>query len=136
MAQFLADVLLVTHTSFVLFVVFGLLLTWIGWIRKWSWVRNFWFRLVHLICITYVAIQAVMGKMCPLTVWEDRLRGVTNPGPGFIERWLARVLYYDLPDIFFISLYAGFGIVVILTFVLFPPHFPRRFQRRRPQVPS
>jgi len=126
MSTVFADILLVVHVTFILFVVGGLLLIWIGWALRWRWVRNLWFRLVHLLCIGYVAVQAVVGAMCPLTVWEDRLRGVERVGPGFIERHLGRLLYYDLPDWVFITAYAGFGAIVLLTFILFPPRWPGR----------
>ncbi len=119
--QILADLLLAIHASFILFVVVGLILIWAGWALHWSWVRHFWFRLIHLLCIAFVAVQSIVGAMCPLTVWEDRLRGVNRSGPGFIERHLERMLYYDFPDWVFMVAYAGFGLLVLVTFVLFSP---------------
>jgi len=44
----LADIVLVVHFAFVLFVVGGLVLIWIGVVLRWAWVRNFWFRVAHL----------------------------------------------------------------------------------------
>lgn len=126
MNRILANLLLSLHAGFVLFVIAGLVLTWIGWARRWGWARNFWFRLAHLLSIGFVAIQALCGAMCPLTVWEDRLRGIERPMPGFIERWLSRVLYYDLPGWVFIAAYVGFGVIVLATFIAFPPRWPGR----------
>ena len=39
-----ADLILVLHTAFIAFVLVGLVLTWVGIIRRWRWVRGFAFR--------------------------------------------------------------------------------------------
>jgi len=51
MSPLLADVVLVVHFAFVLFVVGGLALIWIGGAAGWQWVRGFWFRAAHLAAI-------------------------------------------------------------------------------------
>ncbi len=79
--RLLADVILVVHFTFVAFVVLGLLAVWTGRFLRWSWVRNFWFRLAHLLAIGIVAAESLGGIVCPLTTWEARLRelaGVTG----------------------------------------------------------
>ena len=43
----LADIVLVVHFAFVLFVLLGLIAIWVGALFRWSCVRNFWFRLAH-----------------------------------------------------------------------------------------
>ncbi|MBT8088371.1 MAG: DUF2784 domain-containing protein, partial [Gammaproteobacteria bacterium] len=70
----IADGLLLLHTLFVLFVVIGLLLIVAGRFLSWDWVRNPWFRLVHLVCIGIVVVQSWFGIVCPLTTWEMALR--------------------------------------------------------------
>ena len=75
----MADVLLVVHFLIVAFIVGGLLLVWIGAALGWRWVRNPWFRYLHLGAIAFVAAEALFGVMCPLTVWEDTLRGGVRP---------------------------------------------------------
>lgn len=37
----LADLVLVVHVAFIAFVIFGLVLVWVGGWRRWGWVRNF-----------------------------------------------------------------------------------------------
>src|SRR5206468_711548 len=59
-SAFLADVILVVHASFVLFVVGGFVLILIG-ARSWSWVRNRAFRILHLAAIAFVTIETVLG---------------------------------------------------------------------------
>lgn len=63
----LADLVLVVHASFVAFVIVGLLLIWIGHIRRWAFVRSFWFRVAHLAAIGVVAAESMSGFVCPLT---------------------------------------------------------------------
>jgi len=58
MRAVLADAILLLHFGFVLFVVGGLALTWIGAAAGWAWVRNFWFRAAHLGAIAFVAGEA------------------------------------------------------------------------------
>jgi hypothetical protein len=72
----LADLLVTIHLAFVAFVVVAQLLILVGWLARWGWVRNFWFRAVHLLCIAFVAVEAVGGIQCPLTTWEHDLRKV------------------------------------------------------------
>src|SRR5687768_1390366 len=76
--SWLADLILAVHFAFVLFVVGGLALIWIGAGARWRWVRNPWFRGCHFAAICIVTAEAVLGIMCPLTVWEDALRGARS----------------------------------------------------------
>jgi Protein of Unknown function (DUF2784) len=116
----LADFILVVHFCFVLFVVGGLFLVWLGAGRGWRWVRNFWFRIAHLAAILFVAGESVVGMVCPLTAWEDILRGNAVQS-SFIQRWVGRFLYYDFPAWVFITAYLLFAIAVVITFILVRP---------------
>lgn len=116
----LADFILIAHFTFVLFVVGGLALIWIGAAASWRWVRNWWFRIAHLAAICFVALEALIGMVCPLTEWEDALRGARGEA-GFIARWVHRILYYSFPDWVFTTAYVAFALAVALTFRLVPP---------------
>src|ERR1051326_8959492 len=70
----LADAILVLHALIVLFNAGSLPVIWLGRFLEWNFVRNFAFRIVHLLLIGFVAAEAVVGAICPLTSWEDRLR--------------------------------------------------------------
>jgi hypothetical protein len=70
----LADIVVTVHLTFVLFVLVAQVLIVAGWLLRWGWVRNFWFRLIHLASIGIVAAQAVVGIICPLTTLERYLR--------------------------------------------------------------
>lgn len=120
MSQLLANVVLVVHFAFVAFVVGGLAAIWIGAAAGWQWVRNYWFRIVHLAAIAFVACEAIAGVMCPLTVWEDALRGRASD-MGFIARWIRGVMFYEAPPWVFTTVYVAFAAVVAVTFWRVPP---------------
>ena len=118
----LADTLLIIHSLFVLFVVGSLPVIWAGAWLGWNFVRDLRFRLAHLAAILFVAGESLIGMVCPLTAWEDALRG-TETGSSFIRRWLHRILFYDLPEPVFTTIYLLFALLVAATFRLVPPHY-------------
>ncbi len=116
----LADVLVVLHFAIALFIAAGLVSVWVGASLGWSWVRNPYFRYAHLLAILFVALEALLGIACPLTVWEDLLRGGLRPGT-FVGRWAHRLLYYDAPEWLFTALYAAWAAAALITLVIVPP---------------
>src|SRR5262249_49927579 len=62
---FWADVIVAIHVAYVGYVVVGQLAILIGLALKWQWVRNPWFRVTHLIAISIVAAEAIIGMQCP-----------------------------------------------------------------------
>jgi len=116
----LADVIVVVHLLIVLFVVTGVPLVYLGAARHWVWVRSRRWRLLHLIAIAVIAAESLFGVVCPLTVWEDRLRG-EQISTGFIERWIDRILFYDAPTWVFTAAYVAFAALVAITWVAVPP---------------
>jgi hypothetical protein len=120
MNSFLADVVLIVHFGIVVFIVGGLALIWIGAAAGWRWVRHFWLRVAHLAAIGFVALEALAGMWCPLTVWEARLRGA-DPDKSFVAQWVHRMLYYDWPEWVFTILHVGFALLVAATWWRIPP---------------
>ena len=120
----LADTVLVIHFLFVLFVVGGLFAVWAGAALGWRWVRNFRFRAAHLAAILLVTAEALVGIACPLTVWEDFLRQAGTGEGSFMQHWVGRLLYYDLPEWMFTVAYALFALLVLATFRLVRPRRP------------
>ena len=116
----LADAILVVHAAFVLFVVGGLVATWIGLALGRPFARNPWFRNLHLAAIAFVVLESLLGMMCPLTVWEYQLRGEQSEA-GFIQRWVHALLFWSWPAWVFTAIYAAFGLLVALTWWRFPP---------------
>jgi polyferredoxin len=120
MSTLAADAVLLVHFAFVAFVLGGFAAIWVGALLHWQWIRNFRFRVIHLAAICFVAAEAVAGVMCPLTVWEDALRG-TDTQTSFIARWVRRMLFYQLPEWIFTAAYLSFAALVALTLWLLPP---------------
>ncbi len=82
----LAEVVVVLHFCFVLFVLFG------GALAR-RWPKAAW---VHLPAAAWGALISFAGWICPLTPLENHLRalaGAHGYGGGFIEHYLLPLLY-------------------------------------------
>ncbi len=82
----LADLVLVLHLVFIIFVVAGGLLAW-----RWRWVP-----LVHVPAAVWGVFVEVTGNVCPLTPLENTLRraaGASGYSGGFVEHYLAPAIY-------------------------------------------
>jgi Protein of Unknown function (DUF2784) len=119
-ARLIADALLVAHFLIAAFIAGGLVIVWIGAALGWRWVRNRWFRYLHVGAIAFVAAEALLGIACPLTVWEDALRG-SNPAQSFVGRWVQELLYYRAPEWVFTSVYVAWTAAALVTLRLVPP---------------
>jgi pheromone shutdown protein TraB len=120
----LADAVLLLHGAVVLFVVGGLLLIVVGNLRGWSWVNGAWLRLAHLAAILVVVAEAWFGVVCPLTALEQAARvraGDAGYGGGFVEHWVQRLIYYDLPGWVFVLGYSLFALAVLAAWWRWPP---------------
>ena len=121
-----ADLVLVVHVAFVLFVIGGLVAVWVGDRFGWRFPRRPGFRLAHLAAIVFVVAESWLGLPCPLTSLERALRtaaGAPTLGEGesFLGRALARLLYYDAPEWVFTVAYTAFGLAVLATWWWRPP---------------
>ena len=128
-ARILADLIVVFHASYVSFVLFGLILILLGVWLRWGWVRNFWFRALHLTAIGIVVAEALAGITCPLTDWENRLRRMAGQAgyPGdFLGYWAHQLIFYRAEPWVFTVLYLLFGLAVLAAFILAPPRRPGR----------
>jgi hypothetical protein len=119
-----ADLVLLVHTSFVVFVVLGLVLVLCGAALRWSWIRNPWFRLGHLLAIAIVVLQSWLDVLCPLTTIETALRQRAGGAPyagSFIAHWLEALLYYRAPAWVFMLCYTVFGAIVAISWYCVRP---------------
>lgn len=123
--QIAADTVLLIHASIVLFIVLGLVLVIIGGFLQWKFVRYRWFRILHLLAIGVVVLQAWLGRLCPLTTLEMWLREQAGGEGGyeesFMQYWLQEFLYYEFPLRVFAIAYTSFGLAVVATWFLVPP---------------
>jgi Protein of Unknown function (DUF2784) len=82
----LADLVVLLHSLFVLFVIFGGLLV----LRWWKVIY------LHLPAVAWGAFIELAGGICPLTPLENALRsraGLEGYQGGFIEHYILPVLY-------------------------------------------
>lgn len=122
--RWLADAVLAVHFGIVAFVVGALLLVVVGNLLRWRWVNGWWFRVVHLVAIGVVVMQAWLGVACPLTTLEIWLREQAQQPAyegSFVQHWVERWLYHDAPLWVFTLAYSLFGLVVALAWRCFPP---------------
>ena len=84
----LANIVLVIHLLFILFVILGGLLTL-------KWRRAAW---IHLPLFAWAVLIEFTGWICPLTPLENRLRisgDETGYSGSFIEHYLLPLIYPD-----------------------------------------
>ena len=119
-----ADLTLIAHAAFIVFVVAGQGLILAGWALGWRWPRNSTFRLVHAGAIALVVLESWFGVVCPLTWLEFRLRAAAGSpvaADSFVGYWLQRLIFYDAPPWTFTLIYTAFAALVAVTLVFYPP---------------
>jgi hypothetical protein len=82
----LADLILILHAVFILFVVLGGVLVF--WRRGVAWL--------HIPCALWGAIIEFKGWICPLTYLENDLRAAAGSGGyagGYIDHYLLPLVY-------------------------------------------
>ena len=127
--RMLANCVLVAHLGLVLFIIAGLILILLGGRYRWQWVRNVWFRSLHLAAIGYVMAESWLGIACPLTTLEQWLReraGQARYGDDFIAHWLARILFFQAPAWVFTAVYSAFALLVVVSWISVRPSRRRR----------
>lgn len=81
-----ADLLVLLHLAFIIFVVAGGLAAF-----KWPWMA-----FLHIPAAGWGALIEYKGWICPLTPWENRLRqlaGQEGYTEGFIEHYILQLVY-------------------------------------------
>jgi hypothetical protein len=84
--RILADLVVLSHLAFILFVLLGGLL-----VLRWQWLL--W---AHIPAACWGLIVELRGTICPLTPLENWLRNMSGSAGytgGFIERYLIPVIY-------------------------------------------
>ena len=82
----LADLVLLLHAAFIVFVMLGGLLVL-------RWRRLVW---LHLPCVVWGILIELTGGICPLTPLENRLReaaGLSSYGESFVGHYLLPLIY-------------------------------------------
>jgi hypothetical protein len=100
------EAILAAHVAVILFNVVGLVAVPIGAICNWRFVHIRWWRVLHVMSLAAVSAQALAGRACFLTIWQDGLAGSAGPTMPLIMRWINEVVYWPLPLWVFAALYA------------------------------
>ncbi len=131
-ASSFAEAVLLIHLVVIAFNALGLLVIPVGAWLGWRIVRIPWLRLLHLGSLAIVAGQALAGRACFLTIWQNRLAGRSDGVPPLVMRWVDGLIYWNLPLWFFAGLYTAIFLYV-LALSLLVPFWPRRrgWQNRR-----
>ena len=116
---------LALHLAIIAFNVAGCVLVPIGARRRWRWVREFWFRLAHLLSLAAVALQASLGRACFLTIWQADVSGASHVQP-LIAAWINRLIYWPLPLWVFAVAYVVVFAYVIALWIFVRPRMPWR----------
>ncbi|KAB1441638.1 DUF2784 domain-containing protein [Pseudodesulfovibrio senegalensis] len=122
-----ADVLLAFHVLLAAFNALSLPLIWLGAWRGWRFVRNPWFRWLHVALMGFVLAETLLGLTCPLTLWEAQLRG-SQPMPqrGMISRLMESIVFCSCPAWSFMVAYGLFFGLILFTLWRIPPRTRRR----------
>ena len=62
-----------------------------------------------------------LGRLCPLTIWENELRrraGQSGYTDTFVKHWLRDILFYQAEPWVFTTIYTCFGALVVLVWFL------------------
>jgi hypothetical protein len=118
----LAQAVLGVHLVVIAFNVFGLIAIPLGGWLGWRWVRVRWCRWLHLASMALVAIQAVAGQICVLTVLQARLSGSSGAPEPLIMGVVNRLIFWPLPLWAFAVFYVLLLAYVLALLKLVPPN--------------
>jgi uncharacterized protein DUF2784 len=111
----LAGLILALHLTVVLFNVGGLIVIPLGAVRGWGFVHAPVWRILHAASWTAVAVQAVLGRACFLTLWQAAAEGSGGAPEPLVMHLVNAILYWPLPLWVFSVLYLlAFGCVLLL----------------------
>jgi len=83
-------------------------------------VRIAWLRLLHLGVLAVVAGQAIAGRACFLTIWQNDLAGHSRAADPLIMTWINHLIYWKLPFWVFTVIYICVFLYVLGLSILVP----------------
>ena len=132
----LAYLVLAVHLAIIAFNLFGLVAIPLGARRGWAFVHAPLWRTLHVASCGAVVLQAVAGRACFLTIWQDDLAGAATAGEPLIMRWVNSLVYWPLPMWVFTAAYAAVFAYVLALLWLVPLRRRRTSPRSNAAVAS
>ena len=93
----LAILVLAVHAVIILFNIFGLVAIPLGSRHHWRFVHAPVWRILHLLSLGVVAVQAALGRACFLTIWQDALTDGSPESQPLIARTVDALIYWPIP---------------------------------------
>ncbi len=128
-----ADLVVIVHLIFAGFVLIGSFSFVVGSISGWGWTYSKRLRIGHLLCIVFVALEALLGVTCPLTVLENQLLHAAGEGGydrSFAGQLANQLLFYDAPEWVFTLTYVTLAFLSLLAYLI-PPSFRKNLQSKK-----
>ena len=119
-----SEIVLLFHFCIFLFMILSFFLIPLGYQQKWEWVKNKYYRLIHIILMGVIFVETALGFMCPLTVLEHFLRNDTKINNKFTEI-IHEIMYWDLSSYQFIILYLFSFLYLVILWFFFKPDFKK-----------
>jgi hypothetical protein len=120
-----ADLVMVVHAVFSLFVVAGLIFILTGLLLRWNWINHRRFRVIHLTATLVVVVRVWLEVPCPFSVVEDRLRAKSSAScavaPAFHDFFHRMAFRGNNPQRFARSTTAV-GLIALATFTFGTRH--------------
>ena len=115
-----SDTVLIAHLAVIAFNLFGLVAIPLGGWLNWRFVRVRWWRWLHLASMAVVAVQALAGRACFLTILQDELAGASAARPPLIMRLVNGMMFWPMPLWAFTVLYVVLLLYVVVLLRLVP----------------
>jgi hypothetical protein len=126
--KIIADIIVVLHFIWIIFMLLGFFLTIYGFFYQKFF--DWWlFRTLHLAGILFVGLLTILQKFCPLTILENISRARYSPEstyPGsFIVHYIEKLVY---PDVNQTLLRLGTILVAVFILVVYTTKPPEKIK--------
>lgn len=136
-SRLFADMLVGVHFLWILFMLIGFFMTLWAVLshtifhRPSCFFDRWIFRILHLGGILFVGTLAILGKYCPLTLWESHLRSQYKSDSAysgsFIVSYLERLVYPSVHPLAIIIPTILAAVFTVAVFVICPPKKIKHF---------
>jgi len=125
----IVDTVVAIHLIWIIFMLAGFVLTIRGFWRQ-EFFNRWLFRTLHLGGIIFVGILGLLGKYCPLTVWENALQARYDPSlvyPGsFMIHYVEKLLYPGVHPLVIQIPTTLIAVFTVIVFIFRPPEKIRK----------